>query len=88
MDIVRNLEPPLPIVTNSNGALKNILAAGYGKSRNKHIDIKLHLCRNLHASGNQEFSCVSTDDNLADIMTKALGPGKHGFFTQGIGLRR
>jgi len=88
MDIVGNLEPPLPIFTDSNGALKNILAAGYGKSRNKHIDVKLYLCRDLHASGNLEFSRVSTDDNLADIMTKALGPGKHGFFTQGIGLRR
>jgi len=88
MDIVGNLEPPLPIFTDSNGVLKNILAAGYGKSRNKHIDVKLHLCRDLHASGNLEFSRVSTDDNLADITTKALGPGKHGFFTQGIGLRR
>jgi len=83
---VGNLEPPpLPIFTDSNGALKNILA-GYGKSRNKHIDAKLHLCRDLHASRNLEFSRVSTD-NLADIMTKVLGPGKHGFFTQGIGLR-
>jgi len=88
MDIVGNLEPPLPIFADSNGAQKNILAAGYGKSRNKHIDVKLHLCGDLHASGNLEFSHVSTNNNLADIMTKALGPGKHGFFTQGIGLRR
>ena len=49
-DIVGNLEPPLPIFTDSNGALENILAAGYRKSRNKHIDVKLHLCRNLHIS--------------------------------------
>jgi len=87
IDIVGNLEPPLPIFTDSNGALENILAAGYGKSRNKHIDVKLHLCRDLHISGKLEFSRVSTNDNLADIMTKALGPGKHGFFTQSIGLR-
>jgi len=88
MDIVGNLKPPLPIFTDSNGALNNILAAGYGKSRNKHINVKLHLCRNLHASGNLELSHVSTDNNLADIMTKVLRPGKHGFFTQGIGLQR
>jgi len=87
-DIVGNLEAPLPIFTDSNGALENILAAGYGKSRNKHIDVKFHLCRDLHISGKLEFSHISTDGNLVDIMTKALGPGKHGFFTQSIGLRR
>jgi hypothetical protein len=28
----------------------NIQAAGYGKSRNKHIDVKLHHYRDLHAT--------------------------------------
>jgi hypothetical protein len=87
-DVVGNLGSPLPVYTDSNGALKNIQAAGYGKSRNKHIDVKLHHCRDLHATRDLEFSYVSTDDNLADIMTKALGPEKHGFFTKGIGLQR
>jgi hypothetical protein len=87
-DVVGNLGTPLPVRTDSNGALKNIQAAGYGKSRNKHIDVKFHHCRDLHATRELEFSYVSTNDNLADIMTKALGPEKHRGFTEGIGLRR
>jgi hypothetical protein len=87
-DVVGNLGNPLPVRTDSNGALKNIQAAGYGKSRNKHINVKFHHCRDLHATRELEFSYVSTNDNLADIMTKALGPEKHRGFTEGIGLRR
>jgi len=87
-DIVGKLAYPLPVCTDSNGALKNIQAAGYGKSRNKHINVKFHHCRDLHATRELEFSYVSTNDNLADIMTKALGPEKHRGFTEGIGLRR
>jgi len=88
MDIVGKLGGPLPVCTDSNGALKNIQAAGYGKSRNKHINVKFHHCRDLHATRELEFSYVSTNVNLADIMTKALGPEKHRGFTEGIGLRR
>jgi hypothetical protein len=54
-DVVGNLGYPLPVYTDSNGALKNIQAAGYGKSRNKHIDIKLHHCRDLHATRELDF---------------------------------
>jgi hypothetical protein len=68
--------------------LKNIQAAGYGKSRSKHIDVKFHHCRDLHATRELEFSYVSTNDNLADITTKALGPEKHRGFTEGTGPRR
>jgi len=87
MDIVGKLRCPLPICTDSNGVLKNIQAAGYRKSRNKHIHVKFHHCWDLHATRELEFSYVSTN-NLADIMTKALGPEKHRGFTEGIGLWR
>jgi len=70
MDVVGKLGCPLPICTDSNGTLKNIQAAGYGKSRNKHIDVKFHHCRDLHATQELEFSYVSTNDNMADIMMK------------------
>jgi len=87
-DVVGKLGRPLPVCTDSNGALKNIQAAGCGKSRNKHIDVKFHHCRDLYVTRELEFSYVSTNDNLADIMTKALGPEKHRGFTESIGLRR
>jgi len=86
-NVVGKLGCPLPVCTDSNGALKNIQAAGYGKSRNKHIEVKFHHCRDLHATRELEFSYVSTNDNLADIMTMALGPEKHRGFMEGIGLR-
>jgi len=88
MDIVGKLGCPLPICTDSNGVLKNIQAAGYGKSRNKHIELKIHHCRYLHTTRELEFSYVSTYNNLVDIMTKVLGPEKHRGFMEGIGLWR
>jgi len=66
----------------------NIQAAGYGKSRNKYIDVKFHHCYDLYATQELEFSYVSTNDNLAYIMTKALGPEKYRRFMEGIGLQR
>ena len=86
-DVFGKLRCPLPVCIGSNGILKNIQATGYGKSRNRYIDVKFHHYRNLHTTRELEFSYISTNDNLADIMTKTLGPEKYRGFTEGIGLR-
>ena len=77
---------PVPVHTDSEGALKNIIS-GISSASTKHIDVQYHNSGDLHAKHIIHFSRVSTNENLADIMTKALGPDKHRQFTSGIGLR-
>ena len=44
--------------------------------RSKHIDIKYHFCRECVASRKVEVVHVSSEDNVADVMTKAASKGK------------
>jgi hypothetical protein len=74
------------IYCDSNGALKTIYS-GVSSPKTKHIDIRYHISRDRQERGIVNFTDISTDDNLADIMTKALGPEKHQHFATGIGLR-
>ena len=74
------------IYCDSNGALKTIYS-GVSSPKTKHIDIWYHISRDRQEYGIVNFTNISTDDNLADIMTKALGPAKHKNFATGIGLR-
>jgi hypothetical protein len=66
-------------------ALKTIYS-GVSSPKTKHIDIRYHVSRDRQERGIVNFTDISTDDNLADIMTKALSPDKHQTFTTGIGL--
>jgi hypothetical protein len=83
-DVTGELVTP-PIYCDSNGALKNIWS-GVSSAKTKHIDIRFHDSRELHAQGIVKFAYVSTDVNLADIMTKALAPERHQRLVGGMGL--
>ena len=74
------------IYCDSNGALKTIYS-GVSSCKTKHIDIRYHISRDRQEHGIVNFTDISTNDNLADIMTKALGPEKPQHFATGIGLR-
>ena len=68
-----------------NSALKTIYS-GFSSLKTKHINIRYQISRNRQECGIVNFSNISTNDNLTDIMTKALGPEKHPHFATGIGL--
>ena len=48
----------------------------YIHQRTKHIDIRHHYVRENVQSGAVELTWVSTSDQLADILTKAMGTTK------------
>jgi len=73
------------IYCDSNGTLKTIYSR-VSSPKTKHIDILYHISPDQQECGIVNFTDISTDDNLADIMTKALGPAKHLHFATGIGL--
>jgi hypothetical protein len=85
-DVTGELVVP-PIYCDNNGALKNI-RSGVSSAKTKHIDIGFHDSRELHAQGIVKFDYVSTDENLADIMTKALASECHQRLVANMGLRR
>jgi hypothetical protein len=78
---------PLRVFSDSRGALVHITTAGgIMKPRTKHIDVCYHNSRDLHARGIVLYDYVMTDDNPADLLTKALARGKHEKFTKAMGI--
>ena len=57
-------------------------------SRTKHIDIRYHYIRSLAANGTVELVFCGTNEQVADIMTKALPEAKHEYFRQKLGVCR
>jgi hypothetical protein len=56
--------------------------------RSKHIEIRYHFIRDWVQRGAVQLQYISTDDQVADILTKALPRGKHVFFRDKMGLVR
>jgi hypothetical protein len=77
--------PPLPINCDNQGALA-LITTGIIKARTKHIDVCYHNSRDLHKRRIVNYSYVHTDENVADIFTKALTKDKHTKFTKAMGL--
>ena len=68
------LEEPVLFREDNQAAIS--MATNYMTSkRTKHIDIKHHVIRYWCKEDVMDFTYISTDDQLADIMTKVLtGP--------------
>ena len=81
-----HIDEPLPIYTDSQGALTHI-TTGITKAGTKHIDVCYHNSRDLHAQRIIEYDYINTNDNPADILTKALPREKHEKFTRAMGVR-
>jgi hypothetical protein len=55
-------------------------------ARTKHINVCYHNSRNLQARKIVDYSYVHTNQNVADILTKALTKDKHKKFTKPMRL--
>ena len=77
--------PPLPINCDNQGAI-TLITTEIIKARTKHIDVCYHNSRDLHRRRIVNYSYVNTNENVADILTKALTKDKHTKFTKAMGL--
>ena len=77
--------PPLPINCHNQGALI-LITSGIIKARTKHIDVCYHNSQDLHKRRRVNYSCRQTDENVEDILTKALTNDKHTKFTRAMGV--
>lgn len=55
-------------------------------SRTKHIDIQHHYIRDLFARKEIVLKQCSTNEQVADVLTKSLSKVKHGFFRLQMGV--
>ena len=56
--------------------------------RSKHIEIKYHFIRDYVQKGVVRLEYISTNEQVADIFTKALPRGKHVHFKDKMGVVR
>ena len=66
---------PIKIHVDNTGAIalgKNNMVT----KRSKHIDIRYHFTRQCYSDGLIDIVHISTDKNLADVLTKPLGRSK------------
>ena len=54
--------------------------------RSKHIEIRYHFIRDYVQRGAVQLQHVCTVEQVADILTKALGRGKHVYFRDKLGV--
>jgi hypothetical protein len=56
--------------------------------RSKHIEIRYHFICDWVQRGAVQLQYISTNEHIADILTKALPRGKHVYFRDKMGLVR
>ena len=54
--------------------------------RSKHIEIRYHFIRDYVQRGAVELQYISTNEQIADILAKSLGRGKHIHFRDKMGV--
>jgi hypothetical protein len=75
----------IPIYSDNQSAIKLIHNPEFHK-RSKHIDVQYHFIREKQSDGLVNFSYIDSNNQLADIFTKALPFDKFARFRSQIGL--
>jgi hypothetical protein len=57
-------------------------------NRSKHIDIKYHYIKSLVETGQVELVPCNTHDQVADVLTKALGTSQFCLLRERLGIKR
>ncbi|TIB94943.1 hypothetical protein E3Q17_04423 [Wallemia mellicola] len=81
----RKLKSPIPIKTDNNAALTNIINPG-SITGLKHIRVQYHASKERHEQKEIEVKGIRTYDQLADIFTKALNGNQLRSLCKGMGI--
>ena len=82
---LKQCEPTVILCDNKSAIsiVKNLAMHG----RTKHIDTRFHFIRGLVVEGEIQLFHCGTNDQTADILTKALSTQKHECFHAALGVR-
>lgn len=83
---VTKMTPKIAIHVDNQSAIKLALSEGY-RPRTKHIDVKHHFLREHILSSAVEIKYVSTTENTADFLTKAVPLAKFIYCSNTAGIR-
>lgn len=75
-------EAHTPILFGDNQSTQSLTRNGIKSERTKHVDIKYHFVTDEVARGRVQLQWVPTAEQLADVLTKALGAQQHKTFVQ------
>ncbi|KAF7376711.1 Transcription factor [Mycena sanguinolenta] len=78
--------PPTPLYCDNQSAIA-LAKNGVMNSRNKHIDLRYHYIRDAVDNGTVSLTYMPTDNQVADVLTKALPRTKLERFRALMGLR-
>jgi hypothetical protein len=78
----------IPVIYSDNLGALNIAEDPTNYARTKHIDIRYHFIRDCINNNQLAVDHVPGDENPADILTKALGPTKHDYLIELLGMRK
>jgi hypothetical protein len=76
---------PVPVGIDNQAALALVFNPVLHQ-RTKHLDIKLHHVRDLQNQGFIATRYISTNENAADLLTKALDSTKHNKHCEALGI--
>jgi hypothetical protein len=76
---------PMPIMCDNQGALK-LIETGVVKQKTKHIAVKFHHSHHEQKAGTVIFRYISSKENTADLLTKALPAPRHQHLTRMINI--
>jgi hypothetical protein len=76
---------PTQINVDNQGTIDFTVNSGF-HARSKHIDIRHHFVRESVASNEVSVHHVTSQDNLADILTKALPRQTHWSLVEKLGM--
>lgn len=82
-ELVQFQPPSNPLHIDNLGTIK-LIQNNQSNSKTKHLDIKLHHVRDAHDKKIIKVLPVSTEDQLADVFTKALPQDKHPDFVDQV----
>ncbi|GKB33219.1 copia protein [Tanacetum coccineum] len=75
----------IPIICDNKGAI-DLSKNPIQHSRTKHIEIRHHFLRDNVQKGNISIEKVSSEDNIADILTKPLKREPFNYLRLGLGM--
>ena len=86
LGVVPTIVDPVPLYCDNNGAIAQAKEPR-SHQKSKHILRRFHLIREIIARGDLQIARVSTNENIADPLTKVLSQKMHERHFEKMGLR-
>jgi hypothetical protein len=84
-ELGHDISQPTPLFSDNQGSIQLAKNSDH-HARTKHIDVKYHLIRQELIKRTVTLNHISTQHNIADVLTKGLVRERHNAFSAALGL--